>query len=61
MHNLYLGSEKHCCEVWIQQDILSNQAINSIESKMKLFQLPTNIGRIPSNLKSCHGSFTADQ
>lgn len=61
MHNLYLGSAKHCFEVWVEQDILSNKAINSIESKMKLFQLPAEIGRIPSNLKSCYGSYTADQ
>ena len=61
MHNLYLGSAKHCFELWIEEDILSRRDIKTIGSKMRLFHLPAEVGRIPSNISSCHGSFTADQ
>lgn len=61
MHNLYLGSAKHCFGLWIEQDILNKDDIKTIENKISLFCLPANIGRLPSHISSCHGSFTADQ
>ena len=47
MHNLYLGTAKHCVEVWIEKEILTKISLTSIEQKINLFRLPTGIGRIP--------------
>ena len=61
MHNLYLGTAKHCVAVWIEKEILTKISLKSIEQKINLFRLPTGIGRIPSGISSAYGSFTADQ
>ena len=40
---------------------LTKISLKSIEQKINLFRLPTGIGRIPSDISSVYGSFTADQ
>lgn len=61
MHNLYLGTAKHCVEVWIEKEILTKNHLKNMEQKISIFCLPAGIGRIPSGISSTYGSFTADQ
>lgn len=61
MHNLFLGSGKHTFEVWIDKQILTKEKLLDIESKLKLFHVPVGVGRVPSRISSCYGTFTANQ
>lgn len=61
MHNLYLGTCKLCFEIWVEDKILTKTDLKTIENSIELFQLPCDVGRIPSQISSCHGSFTAIQ
>ena len=58
MHNLYLGTGK-MFKVWVKQKLLSDEAL--IENRAKHFIVPYDIGRLPSNISSRHGGFTASQ
>ena len=59
MHNLYLGTGKKTFEVWVKQKLLSDEAL--IENRVKHFIVPYDIGRLPSNISSGYGDFTANQ
>lgn len=61
MHNLYLGTAKHCVGVWKEKEILAKNNLKSIEQKVNSLCLPAGIGRISSGISSSYGSFTADQ
>lgn len=61
MHNLLLGTEKHAFEVWVENDILTKQALVKLEQNLKLFTVPADVGRLPSRISLCHGAFTANQ
>ena len=61
MHNLYLGTGKRAFKVWISQNILSNENLVEIDRKARCFQVPTGVGRLPSNISSNYGGFKADQ
>ena len=61
MHNLFLGTSKHCFEVWIEKSLLSKHTLIDIESKAKMFSVPAGIGRLPCSFSSCYVAFTATQ
>ena len=61
MHNLFLGSAKHVFEVWIENNVLTKTSFSLLEERLKLFSVPADIGRLPSRIFSCYGSFTASQ
>ena len=62
MHNLFLGTGKRMMEVWLRQpNLLSKQNLEQIESLIKKFVIPEGMGRLPSNITSHFGGFTADQ
>ena len=61
MHNLFLGTGKHVFSVWIETGILSKKNLKSIEENLKLFKVPNDVGRLPSQIFSSYGSFTANQ
>ena len=61
MHNLFLGTAKHAFTTWIESGILSNTNLEVIEKRIKQFNIPINVGRIPSNIKASYKSFTANQ
>ena len=60
MHNLFLGTGKHVFKVWVELEYLPARVLSDIESKLKKFRCPHDIGRIPSNIASNSGGFTAD-
>ena len=61
MHNLYLGTGKKMFKVWVKQKLLSDEALLLIENQAKHFIVPYDIGRLPSNISSGYGGFTANQ
>ena len=61
MHNMYLGTGKHLLQTWINEQLLTDNQLTQVENMVKLFRMPANIGRIPSNIMSSYGSFTASQ
>ena len=61
MHNMFLGSAKHAFKVWVDFNLLTNRKMEEIEKKIKSFIIPADCGRLPSNISSSYGSFTASQ
>lgn len=61
MHNMYLGTAKHLFQIWIDENLLTNNQLIKIDKMIRSFHMPADSGRIPSNIKSSHGSFTASQ
>ena len=61
MHNLFLGTGKHVFSVWIETGILTKTNLKNIEQRLKLFNVPNDVGRLPSQISSSYGSFTANQ
>lgn len=61
MHNLYLGSGKHVFKVWLDRNLITLKDLEHFEEKMKLFKVPASAGRLPLNISSSHGGFTANQ
>ena len=61
MHNLYLGTAKHAFEVWLDNDLLTKSSLAVFEERLKLFQVPADIRRLPSRIASSYGAFTANQ
>ena len=61
MHNLFLGTAKHAFATWVELGILSNKSLTVIEKRIKQFNIPIDVGRIPSNIQASYKSFTANQ
>ena len=64
MHCLFLGIGKWLVKrIWIDEGVLTNNALNEIQVMMEKFQVSSNIGRIPKKVNGGEGfsNFTADQ
>ena len=64
MHCLFLGIAKWIMKrIWVDESILSQNTLRSIQKKMDEFQVPADLGRIPGKIYSGEGftNFTADQ
>ena len=61
MHNLFLGTAKHVFKLWISEGHLSKQQLKQIEEKLVKMEVPPEMGRLPKNISSNHGSYTAEQ
>lgn len=61
MHNLFLGTGKHMLEIWMDKNILSRNNLLEIEILVNKFHMPSDIGRLPTNISSGYGGFTANQ
>lgn len=61
MHNLFLGTAKIIFKLWIEQEVLSSSDLKKLDSKIASMKLLTDIGRIPTNISSNYGSFTAEE
>ena len=47
--------------MWIKTGTLTKQNLKKIEERLKLFNVPNDVGRLPSQISSSYGSFTANQ
>ena len=61
MHNLFLGTGKHVFKVWIETQVLTTEDLMQIEARSKLFCTPADVGRLPLNVSTGYGGFTANQ
>ena len=64
MHCLFLGIARWIVKrIWVDKNILTQSDLRSIQKKMNDFQVPTDLGQIPSNIHGGEGfsNFTADQ
>jgi len=61
MHNLFLGTSKSMFKLWIERGILTNNDLKTIDKKIAEIKHFTDIGRIPTNISSNYGSFTAEE
>lgn len=62
MHNLFLGTAKHCLKsIWSNSGILTLEKFQVIQSRIDSCIVPSDIGRIPHKILSGFSSFTADQ
>ena len=61
IHNLFLGIGKHMFKVWISLDILTKDNLTIIEDSVKVFTVPNYVGRLPINISSNYGGYTASQ
>ena len=61
MHNLFLGTGKHMLDLWLDRSILDRDSLVQIETLVNRFSVPSDIGRLPTNISSSYGGFTANQ
>ena len=61
MHNLFLGTAKSMFKLWIKKEILSNSDLKSLDHRIAEMKVLTDIGRMPTNISSNYGSFTAEE
>ena len=61
MHNIFLGTGKHMYQVWNDNNLLCKADIAKVECRLKMFCVPTDCGRVPCNIASSYGGFTAEQ
>lgn len=55
------AQQSTCLKLWIEKELLTNANLLQIEARAKLFRLPADIGRLPSNILSGYSGFTANQ
>ena len=61
MHNLFLGTGKHMFKTWLKLGILNMDDLEKIDKRCRCFEVPSSIGRVPINIASNYGGFTAAQ
>ena len=61
MHKLFLGLAKHTVSIWKDKYWTRNSDTESIQEVVDRFQVPSDIGRIPSRISAGFSGFTADQ
>ena len=47
--------------LWLENNLLTKQELAVMETRISSFRLPSDVGRLPSQLASNYGSFTAKQ
>ena len=61
MHNLFLGTGKHMFKLWLSLDLLTKENLSEMEEMISTFCVPNYIGRLPINISSNYGGYTAAQ
>ena len=61
MHNLFLGTAKRVFSKWIENDIITKAGLEKIQRNIEEISSLSDIGRLPGNIKSNYGGFTAAQ
>ena len=60
MHNLFLGTAKYMYNLW-KENVFSTAQLKEIEKRIETIEVPADIGRLPINILSNVGSYTAEQ
>ena len=61
MHNLFLGTAKRVFSKWIESDIITKAGLETIQTRINEISSLSDIGRLPGNIKSNYGGYTAAQ
>lgn len=61
MHNLFLGTGKQLFKLWLSRELLTKESITEVERRIRTFSVPNSVGRLPINISSNHGGYTASQ
>ena len=61
MHNLFLGTAKRFFVHWVETELLSKAALETIGERVAEFNTPADIGRLPTNIATNYSQFTADE
>ena len=61
VHNLFLGTAKRVFDKWVENGVISNADLKKIQERIELFRVPSDLGRLPSNIASNRGGYTASQ
>lgn len=61
MHNLFLGTTKRMFTLWLDLGILNKNLLNTLNLKIERLKIPSDIGRIPTNIASNYSRFTAEE
>ena len=61
MHNLFLGTAKRVFSKWIETDIITKAGLETVQTRINEMSSLSDIGRLPGNIKSNYGGYTAAQ
>lgn len=61
MHNLFLGTAKHMMKLWIEEGIITEKDLSSLQQTVDNIHVPSDVGRIPRKIETKFSGFTADQ
>ena len=61
MHNLFLGTAKKMFKIWCENDILTKEKLREVQERIETVEAPSDLGRLPGNITSNYGGFTASQ
>ena len=61
MYNLFLGTGKKMFKIWCERDILSKEKLRQVQDRIETVEAPSDLGRLPGNITSNYGGFTASQ
>ena len=61
MHNLFLGTAKKQFKLWVSEGHLNAKDLKTIESRIESMEVPVEISRLPKQISSNYGSYTAEQ
>lgn len=61
MHNLFLGTGKRIFKLWLSRNMISKEDLEVIERRIRSFTVPRCVGRLPTNIVSNYGGYTASQ
>lgn len=61
MHNLFLGTAKRVFSKWIENGIVTKEGLEKIQKSIEELSSLSDTGRLPGNIKSNYGGYTAAQ
>lgn len=61
MHNLFLGTAKRVFSKWIEHEIITKEGLDTIQTRINEISTLSDIRRLPGNIKSNYGRYTATQ
>ena len=61
MHNLFLGTAKRVFSKWIEEEIITKAGLDKLQERIEDISSLSDIGRLPGNIKSNYGGYTAAQ
>ena len=61
MHNLFLGTAKRVFLKWIENETVTKEGLEKIQKSIEKISSLSDIGRLPGNIKSNYGGYTAAQ